>query len=170
MSITDLVPWSWWKRPKPYKAGEEHPLASFQREMNRLFEDFFSHSLAPSPFFEESGLLPGTFTPKIDMRETDKEILLSAELPGLNEKDFDLTLDKDTLTIRGEKKEEAEEKGKGFYSVERRFGSFQRTIPLPVEVIPEKAKATYEKGVLKIALPKTEKAQSERIKIKVTKG
>ena len=145
----------------------EHPFASFQREMNRLFDNFFGgFSLSPwTPL--ERGAAP-TFTPRVDVSETDKEIRVSAELPGMEEKDIDVSLTQDTLTIKGEKKEETEDKGKDYYRVERSFGSFMRSIPLPVEVDTDKVEATFKKGVLDITLPKTAKAiqQTKKIPLK----
>ncbi len=144
----------------------EHPYASFQREMNRLFDNFFSgfglSSWAP---FERG--VTQTFTPKVDVSETEKEIRISAELPGMEEKDVDVSLTRDALTIKGEKKSETEDKGKDYYRVERSYGSFTRTIPLPVEVDADKVEATFKKGVLDITLPKTAKAIEETKKVPV---
>jgi HSP20 family protein len=143
----------------------EHPFAAFQREMNKLFENFFGGSDLPSWSPLEKRVTP--FTPRIDVSETDKEIKVSAELPGMDEKDIDVSLTRDSLTIRGEKKEEKEEKGKDFYRMERSYGSFTRSVPLPVEVETDKVAATFKKGVLSVTLPKSPKAIEETKKVSV---
>jgi HSP20 family protein len=134
--------------------------------MNRLFDDFFGgFSLSPWAPLERG--VPQVFTPRVDVSETDTEIKVSAELPGMEEKDIDVSLTRDTLTIKGEKKEESEEKGKDYYRMERSYGSFTRSIPLPVEVNTDKVEATFKKGVLDITLPKTAKAIGETKKVAV---
>ena len=144
----------------------ERPLASFQREMNQLFDNFFGGSNLSSwtPF--ERGI-DEAFTPRVDVSETDREIKVSAELPGLDENDIDVTLTRDTLTIKGEKKEEKEDKGKDYYRMERSYGSFTRSIPLPVEVNTDKVEATFKKGVLQVTLPKTVSAIEKTKKVPV---
>jgi HSP20 family protein len=99
--------------------------------------------------------------------ETDKEIKVSAELPGMDEKDIDVSLTRDSLTIKGEKKQETEDKGEDYYRMERSYGSFTRSIPLPIEVDTDKVQATFKKGVLEITLPKTARAIQETRKIPV---
>jgi HSP20 family protein len=95
------------------------------------------------------------FVPSLDLNETEKEILVRIEVPGMNEKDIDISLSKDMLTISGEKKEELEENDKGIYRSERRFGSFSRSIRLPENLIDsEKVEASYRDGVLSVRLPK----------------
>jgi HSP20 family protein len=144
----------------------EHPFGSFQREMNRLFDNFFGgFSLSPWTPLERG--VTQAFTPRVDLSETNKEIRVSAELPGMEEKDIDVSLTRDTLTIEGEKKEEKEEKDKDYYRMERSYGSFTRSIPLPVEVDTDKVQATFKKGVLEITLPKTAKAIAETKKVAV---
>jgi HSP20 family protein len=103
----------------------------------------------------------------VDITENEKEIKLSAELPGMDEKDIDVSLQNNTLTIKGEKKEEKEDKGKDCYKMERSYGSFSRSIPVPVEVETDKVEAKFNKGVLSITLPKTAKAVAETKKIAV---
>jgi HSP20 family protein len=144
----------------------EHPFSSFQREMNRLFDNMFTGFSLSSSAPMERGTAQ-TFSPRVDVSETDKEIKVSAELPGMEEKDIDVSLTRDTLTIKGEKKGETEEKGKDYYRMERSYGSFTRSIPIPVEVDTDKVEATFKKGVLDITLPKTEKAIGQTKKIAV---
>jgi HSP20 family protein len=135
------------------------PIHSFQREMNRLFQDFFE----VAPF---GGRQSGVF-PEIDVNETEKEIKVSAEVPGLEEKDVEVLLSSDSLTIKGEKKKEKEEKGQSYYRSERRYGSFSRVIPLASDIEPDKAEAKFKNGVLHITIPKTEKAKADVKKIPI---
>ncbi len=114
-----------------------------------------------------SGRHRGTFSPSVDITENDREIRVSAELPGMDDRDIDITLGKDSLTIKGEKKEEKEDKGKDYYHLERSYGSFSRTIPLPVETETDKAEAHFKKGVLTINIPKSAKSIGEKKKITV---
>jgi HSP20 family protein len=139
-----------------------HPFLVFQEEMNRLIDNFFHES--SFDFFERKS---NVFTPSIDVTDTGNEIKVAAELPGLEDKDIEVSLTRDTITIKGEKKEEKEEKGKSYHRMERLYGSFVKTIPLPVDVETEKAGATFKKGVLTITLPKTEKALEETKKISI---
>ena len=160
MAIRNLVPFA--KKSVPVKRGEENPFSLLRREMDSLFDNFY-RGFDIEPF--ESRL--GVFNPKVDVTENDKEIKISAELPGMGEKDIDVSLQNDMLTIKGEKKEEKEDKGKDYYRMERSYGSFSRTITLPIEVETEKVEAKFKKGVLSITLPKTAKAVAETKKIAV---
>lgn len=144
----------------------ELPFTSLQREMNRLFDNFFG-GLSPSSWAPLGRGGAESFTPHIDVSETDKEIKVSAELPGMDENDIDVSLTKDTLTIRGEKKEEREDKGKDYYRMERSYGSFSRNIPLPVEVNTDKVEATFKKGILYVTLPKTMSAIEKTKKVPI---
>lgn len=159
MALKDIVTGS---KSLPVKRDEADPFALIKRRMDDIFEDFL-HGFDLQPF--ESRL--GVFSPNIDVVENDKEIRISAELPGMEEKDIEVSLTKDSLSIRGEKKEEKEDKGKGYYRMERSYGSFSRTIPVPVEVDTDKVEAKFKKGVLNITLPKTAKAVAETKKIPV---
>ncbi len=160
MSIKNLVPSS--KKDVPIRREDYDPFTIFRREMNRLFENFFQ-GFDIEPFERRFG----GFSPNVNVVEDDKEIKVTAELPGMDEKDIDVFLAKDTLTIKGEKKEEKEDKGKNYYRMERSYGSFIRTIPIPVEIDTDKAKAQFKKGVLTITMPKTAKAIKETKKIPV---
>ena len=136
---------------------------AWQEEMNRLFDDFF-RGFDASPFGEENFR---KFSPAVDIRENEKEVAIHVELPGMDEKDVEVLLTEDTLTIKGEKKEEKENKGKDHYHLERVFGSFQRVIPLPLGVDSQKTEAKFKKGVLRIKLPKREEAKSIGKKIQI---
>ena len=140
-----------------------NPFVSFRREMDRLMDDFFSGiDLRPPSARSE------VFIPHVDVVDADKEIRVSAELPGMDEKDIEVTLTADTLTIKGEKKEEKEEKGKDYYRSERSFGSFVRTVSLPLTIETDRVSASFSKGVLTVTLPKTKQTLSGTRKIGVT--
>jgi len=146
----------------PVKREEYHPFSLLRQEINTLFDNFF-RGFEIEPFRSRLGV----FSPSIDVKESDKDILIAAELPGMDDKDIDVSLTRDSLTIKGEKKQEKEEKGKDYYRMERSFGSFSRTIPLPAEIDTDKVKAEFRKGLLTVRLPKTEKAIKETKKITV---
>ena len=105
--------------------------------------------------------------PALDVEETDDEVLVRAELPGLRPQDFSVEATGDRLVVRGEKGEEREEHGRGFLRMERRYGSFMRTVALPCEVDPNRTRATYRDGVLRVSLPKTETAKARRVHVNV---
>lgn len=104
--------------------------------------------------------------PDLDVSETDKELIVRAEVPGIDKDDIDITLTDGLLTIKGEKKHETEEKEENYHRVERRYGSFARTLRLPGEIEYDKIDASYKDGVLKLVIPKPEKAAAKRIEIK----
>lgn len=107
-----------------------------------------------------------TWLPDLDISETDKEIIVRAEVPGIEKDDIDITLTDGLLTIQGEKKHEDEEKNEDYHRVERRYGSFARTLRLPSEVGHDQIDANYKDGVLKLVIPKPEKAEAKKIEIK----
>lgn len=156
MAIRDLLPVSWGRRRLPIRReSSENPFLALQREMNRLFDTFFGE-FSPATFGESMG----SFYPRVEVRESNKEIKVIAELPGLDEKDIDITIQDDVLILRGEKREEKTEEGEYLYYMERSYGTFYREIPLPVEVDSNRAEAVFKKGVLTVRLPK--KVESER--------
>jgi HSP20 family protein len=140
------------------------PLVSFRRELDRLFDDFFNDF---GRGLRRRGADWSAVTPTIDVAETDKELVVTAELPGLNEKDFEVTLSGDLITIKGEKRAEQEEKKGDTTYMERRFGTFSRSIRLPFEVRDEKVDARYEKGVLTVRVPKPREAQRAMRRVEV---
>ena len=152
MAIRDLIPWN--KNQQLATTGEAHdPFLTLHREMNRLFDDVFrgfgSFGRVGSPPME------GQFSwPRIELGETEKVVTVSAELPGMNEKDVQVEIANGVLSIRGEKKSETDNGGR--YS-ERYYGSFERRIPLE-GVQEDKAEAHFRNGVLTVSLPKTEQA------------
>lgn len=144
-----------------------NPLGEMNRQVDDLFDSFFTSSWMPSI---ERFQVPAMPVPKFEVAETDELITVSAELPGIEEKDIDVTLEDNYLTIKGEKKEEHEEKKKYYHLSERSYGTFQRTIALPDAIDSEKLKAEFKKGVLKIEIPKSEKAKARTKKIQITKA
>jgi HSP20 family protein len=137
-------------------------LTTIRDEMNRLFDNFFTGL----PELRK-GLLEGEWAPSVDVAETDEEITVTAELPGVKQDEVDITITDDVLTLKGEKKEEKEVKEKNYHRIERSYGSFQRSIALPTGVQADKAKAAYTDGVLTITVPKAEEAKPKQIKIDV---
>lgn len=154
------------KRSVPVRRESVYPFERLRDEMDALFDDFFGGS-GIEPFEGRHAI---SFSPNIDVAETDKGIRVSAELPGMDDKDIEVNLNKDSLTIRGEKKEEKEDKGKDYYHVECSYGSFSRTIPLPVEIESDKADAHFKKGVLTVKIPKSAKAIESKKKIAIPEG
>ena len=145
----DMVPW------KPF--GD---IGSLRKEMDSLWNRF----LDDSPL---SRLMPQGWSPSADLSETKDKVIVKADLPGLDAKDIDVSLSGDILTIRGEKKKEEEEKDEHHYRLERFSGTFQRSFRLPTEVQGDKIDAKFDKGVLKIILPKTAQAKKKEVKVKV---
>lgn len=155
--MRSLIPFSW--ATDLFGRDERDPFAAMQREINRVFDDFGRGSL--------TRWHDGDVSPRIDVAETDSTIEVTAELPGLDEKDVDVVLRDDILTIKGEKRSEREEKKKDYHLVERSFGSFARSIRLPFEADSEAVKANFTKGVLKIAINKPAQVKEKTVKIPV---
>jgi len=143
----------------PWKPFDE--LTTLRREMDSLWDRFFPET----PFHERYAT--HEWLPSIDLKETKDKLVVKAELPGLEAKDVDITLTDDILTIKGEKKEEREEKDEHRFFVERYTGTFERRIKLPSLVKTDKIDATFDKGILTVNLPKSEEARKKEIKIKV---
>ncbi len=145
------------------RSDDDHPFYALQRQMNSLFDDFFSGvDAAPRSLTAGGG---GSFLPSVDVKESDKDYVIRAELPGVDELDIDVTVSADGVTIKGEKKEEKEDKGKNYYYMERSYGSFERFIPLAVEAGEDKARASFKNGVLNITVAKSAASQSRATKI-----
>jgi HSP20 family protein len=154
MAIRDLIHWSRQENrlADPSHAPhdrDDHPLWSLHREVNRLFDDVFRGFGVPSI----AGFERNVAWPNVELGETAKEIRITAELPGLDEKDIELDLEDGALTVRGEKRAETEDKDRGYS--ERTYGRFERRIGLPKGIDLEKASATFRNGVLTVALPKS---------------
>jgi HSP20 family protein len=151
-----------------------HPFETLHREIDRLFDDFgrdfwrnpFRRSAFDiEPFWQREMKFVGA--PAVDIAEKDSAFEITADLPGMEEKNIEVKLSNGNLTIKGEKKEEKEEKKKDFYLQERRFGSFERTFGVPEGVDTDKIEAAFKKGVLTITLPKKPEAQKPEKKIDV---
>jgi len=137
--------------------------------MDSLFDSFIGGLPAFSGMFGSSGGRGFALTPHVDVTETDKEIVVEAELPGIDEKDVSLSLQDGVLMIRGEKKHEHDEEKENYRMMERRYGSFQRSVQLPDTVDEDKVEATFNNGVLKVSLPKRPEAIGKQRKIPIKK-
>ena len=160
------------KASEPALAGEAwRPFESLRKEVDRLFEDFgddfWRRPLRSLATLERSWPKKFPANPAVDVTETDKAFEITAELPGMDEKNVEVSVANDGLTIRGEKNEETEEKKKDYYVSERRYGSFERYFGLPEGVDPDKIEATFKNGILKVTLPKTAEAQKTAKKIDI---
>ena len=133
-------------------------------EMNHLFDNFFSGWPTPET---AKGLMEGEWAPTVDIAETESEIVVTAELPGVKQEDVDVTVTNDVLTIKGEKKNEKETKKENYHRIERSYGSFHRSIGLPAGVKGGEAKATCKDGVLKVTIPKAEEAKPKQVTVNV---
>lgn len=156
---------------RPHNGGQKRglrPLMGLREDMERLFDNWFNEPLL-------SGLKPletveervGMYVPRVDITENDKTIKITAELPGVEEKNLDISLTDDTLILKGEKSEETKGEEKNYRWQERFYGSFQREIPLSCEVEADQVKAHFKNGILSITLPKTAKAKQKVRKINV---
>ena len=134
-------------------------LAGLQDRMNRLFQDSYAG--------REEDLTTSGFAPPVDIYEDEHNLTLKLEVPGIEEKDIDIRMENNVLTVRGERKLEKEEKEENFHRVERRYGSFVRAFTLPNTLDPDSVKANYDKGVLKVTFAKKAEAKPKQIKIGV---
>jgi HSP20 family protein len=157
----NLVPWR--NKQRDSRHGEESPLVPLRGEMDRLFDSFVRE-----PFGALEWPLWGSdkWSPAVDVAESDKELTVRAELPGIDPKDLDVSITGNQLVLSGEKKESSERKEKDFYHSETRYGSFRRTVPLPDGVDTENVDAEYANGVLTLRLKKTAPAATKRIEVK----
>ena len=149
-------------------AGGSDPFLTLHREMNRLFDDVLRGGPVSSG---GQGGSQGSvlLAPHMDVSETDRELRVQAELPGVSESDIEVSLNEDVLTIRAEKKQERKEEREGVHFSERAFGTFQRSLRLPFQVNPDQVQARFENGVLSVTLPKTQpQERSRRIQIQGT--
>jgi HSP20 family protein len=133
-----------------------------RREVDRLFEDIFAGrpTYAPAP----NGM---QWEPPVEMFETDAEVVVKAVLPNIDPKHVDITVTNDTITLQGETKHEEEHEGRNYYTREMQYGTFLRILPLQAEVKSAEAKATYKDGVLEVKVPKSERAKTTSVKVKV---
>lgn len=169
MPITDLLPWRRENERELAVRRREDPFLTLQEEMNRLFDDFMTDPFRTSLLGRQEWNA-GVFAPRVDVSETDKEVVVNVDLPGMDENDIQVSFDRGMLLIRGEKHGEKEEKERRFHRIERTFGSFSRVIAMPCEVDEDKITATFQKGELKVVLPKSEQAEVSGKRIVVNKG
>ena len=134
--------------------------ATLQDRINRVFRDSYSAS-------QDDSLATSSFAPAVDVYEDEHKVSLKIEVPGIDEKDIDVRVENNTLTVHGERKIEKEEKEENYRRVERQYGSFTRSFTLPQTVDTENVSATYDKGVLKITLPKKAEAKPKQIKVNI---
>lgn len=159
--MTDLIPRARFRAPASTEAS---PVFALHREMNRLFDDAF-RNFGLASFAGHSG---GLNWPSVEVSETDKTVKVTAELAGLDEKDLELRVEDNVLTIKGEKRTETEDKER-HYS-ERYYGRFERQLALPAEIDEERAEATFKNGVLTVTLPKTDRAKDAAKRIPISKA
>jgi HSP20 family protein len=150
-------------RKSELAVGDNDPFTALRREMDRLFDSFGRDVGWPA-----EGSRAAAMTPSIEVSESEGELKIDADLPGVEEKDVDVAISDNVLTIKGEKKAEREEKKKDFHLVERSYGSFSRSLTLPFVVDPDQAKATFKNGVLSISLPKPPEVQAKAKKIAIS--
>ncbi len=166
MALRDLIPRRHAARPLAVRREEGSPFATLRDEMDHLFDDFFRSAEGWWPMERFTPATEG-YLPQVDVSEDDEQVVVTAELPGMEEKDIDISVAGDLLTLKGEKHAERETKEKDYVRTERSFGSFRRTIQLPCEAKDEGATATFKHGVLTVTLPKSERARKERHHIEV---
>lgn len=157
------------KQSREITAPPRSWLSGSWSEMDRMFEDFFDRRFPSFPRLLTKEERMGFLTPRVDIKENDKAIVVSAELPGLEESDVDVSLQDGMLTLKGEKKIDAERKDDNYRVTERRYGSFQRSFRLPDSVDEGKVSASFDKGVLTIDLPKRAEAVRAAKKIKIAR-
>ena len=139
-------------------------MAVLQNRLNSIFSDF------ARPEGEQESLAMGNFIPPVDVYEDEHQLVLKLEVPGVKQEDLDVRVENQTLTVKGERKFEKDEKEENFHRIERRYGSFTRTFTLPQTVDVTEPKATYEHGVLTIRLQKREAAKPKQVKVQVGSG
>lgn len=143
-------------------------LSRWEGEMDRMMEDFFGRRFRP--WWPERWFRGDEFemkAPAVDVFEEKDDLVVKAEVPGIDKDNIEVTLSDSTLTIKGEKKKQEEVKEENYYRSERHHGAFMRTVELPKDVQPDKVKASFKNGVLEIRMPKTEEAKAKEIKVKV---
>ncbi len=170
MAIRDLVPFSRTRESAVERRRPEHPLASLHEDMDRFFDRMVSEFFGPRTSIVGQNRQDWTFMPEVDVKETAKDIRITAELPGVDEKDVDVSLDGDVLTIRGEKHEETSDSDETWTHSERMYGSFVRRLPLGTSVDEERTEAMFKNGVLKIKLPKLKDVSEKSKRIAVKSG
>jgi HSP20 family protein len=165
MANRDLTPWG----PSETEPFGRDMFNSVRREIDRVFNSLAPRLAEPRSFLQ-GGTQGQTMWPSVDVKETDKAYVVTADLPGLDKKNIDVDLRENVLTISGEKREERTEEGQGRRYAERFFGQFQRSIPFDIEVEPDKVDAELKNGVLTITVPKSPQAKGRTKQIEVRAG
>jgi len=160
MAVRDLIPRMRSRMPVS-RSESSNPLAAFHEEMNRLFDDFWRDFDGVG-----SSLMPSSGFPRVEVIETERDVKVEAELPGMEEKDVEVLLNNGVLTLRGERQSQSEDKHRRVS--ERYYGQFERRIVLPAEVDAEKATASFQRGVLTVTLPKTARALEDVKRIRIS--
>jgi HSP20 family protein len=163
MDTRSLLPFGFGRSREVALGAERDPFRAFRREMERMFDDVYRGW----PFGALAEGEERLVSPRIDVSETDGELLVTAELPGMEEKDIDVTLAGNMLIVRGEKKSESERKAEDYHVMERSFGRFSRTIPVPFEADPDQVKASFKQGVLTVKIPKPAEIKEKSKKIAI---
>jgi len=171
-----LTPWNWFKkeeeqsqtvRSQSLVKTTDHPLSRLHYDLDTLFEQVFQGFPLSSSRKEQGGTWGGMLMPQVDIGESNKDYTITVEVPGVKEKDIDLTLIDGTLTIRGEKRSEQEDKDKHYHWIERSYGSFQRMLSLPTDADEKTIKAKFKDGILSITIGKDPQAKSPVRKIEI---
>lgn len=168
MSLPNLVPFQRRTHNAVSDPSGLAPWAEMHREMERLFDSFFNDGFTRAPLAATAAT--GLIAPSLDVAETEKAYVITAELPGLEDKDIDLTLSEGILTLRAEKTQEEESEGKTFHRIERRYGSVKRVLQLPGDADEGDINATMKNGVLSITVGKNKKAEPASRKIAIRKS
>ncbi len=188
MELKNLAPWNWFKNeeenehPVPIKHGAKRPLSparhhdpmlQIHRDIDHLFDQFFRGWGVPQlgGFGHEASFnADSLLKPRVDLSAADKEYLLTVEIPGVEEKDVSVDISNNTMTIKGEKKLEKEDRDKNYYRIERSYGSFQRVLSLPADVDQDAIKASFKNGVLSVTMPRKVLPAGDVKKVEITAG
>jgi HSP20 family protein len=161
--------------PLSAATGGGYPMGALRDEIDRFFDDFFGNfgAFPDAGYTRPFGRVPypastGGYLPAIDVTDREDAVEVTVELPGMDEQDVDVSVSNDNLVIRGEKKQEAFQEGAGWARGERVYGSFQRMLPLPPGVDGDRTRASFDRGILRVTLPKLEPARARRVPIEAT--
>jgi HSP20 family protein len=168
MGIKDILPWNRNKRDVATRRDTPNPVHALQTDINRAFQDFWRSFEVPMAGGFDNGL--DVALPKVDVRDTDRAVEVVAELPGMEEKDVEVSVADGMLSLRGERQSERETEQKGFIRRERSFGRIERVVPLPQGLELDEAKAKFKNGVLTVTIPKTAEAQAAVKRIAVRRA
>lgn len=174
MTIRDLTPWNWFRNThpvtrdfssQPSNMNIDTPLFNLQRDIERMFDSFFQGVNVP---YTKSAGIDAMISPRINITETTDNYQISAELPGVNEQDVDVSVANRMLTIKGERKEEKNEQERNYHRIESAYGAFQRVVTLPEDADKDNINANFKNGILTIIIPKSAEALAETRKINIS--